>query len=79
MEEKIKSILLEILFNKTGQKSAVNINESTKLREDLGLDSFSLAELTVHLEDEFEIDIFEDGIVNTVGEIYAKINRVNEG
>ncbi|MGI6794791.1 phosphopantetheine-binding protein, partial [Bacteroides sp. KG68] len=43
------------------------------LRDDLGLTSFDLAELTVKLEDEFDIDIFEDGLVNTIGEIYKKL------
>ena len=46
-----------------------------KLREDLGLTSFDLAELTVRIEDEYGIDIFETGLVNTVGEIYAKLQK----
>ncbi len=49
------------------------ISAATKLREDLNLTSFDLAELTVKIEDEFDIDIFEDGLVNTVGEILAKL------
>ena len=49
------------------------ISTETKLREDLNLTSFDLAELTVKIEDEFDIDIFEDGLVNTVGEIFAKL------
>ena len=39
----------------------------------LGFTSFDLAELTVRIEDEFDIDIFEDGLVNTVGEIFVKL------
>ena len=27
------------------------------------------------LEDEFDIDIFEDGLVSTVGEIYTKLDK----
>ena len=50
-----------------------NINDNTRLREDLELTSFDMAEMTVRIEDEFGIDIFEDGLVNTVGEIYAKL------
>lgn len=50
-----------------------NINETDDLRNDLGLTSFDLAELTVRIEDEFDIDIFEDGLVNTIGEIFAKL------
>lgn len=51
------------------------INKADRLREDLGLTSFDLAELTVKLEDEFDIDIFEDGLVSTVGEIIAKLEN----
>lgn len=52
-----------------------NINSDTRLREDLFLSSFDLAELTVKIEDEFDIDVFDDGLVNTVGEIYAKLSE----
>lgn len=49
------------------------ITEGMKLREDLGFDSIALAELTVRLEDEFGVDVFESGIVESVGEILAKL------
>ena len=49
------------------------ISPSDNLRNDLGFTSFDLAELTVRIEDEFDIDIFEDGLVNTVGEIFVKL------
>lgn len=52
-----------------------SINESTRLREDLELTSFDMAELTVRIEDEYGVDIFADGLVNTVGEIYAKLQK----
>jgi len=55
--------------------SVETISADTKLREDLNLTSFDLAELTVKIEDEFDIDIFEDGLVNTVGEIFAKLEK----
>ena len=45
------------------------------LRNDLDLTSFDLAELTVRIEDEFDIDIFEDGLVNTIGEVLAKLEK----
>lgn len=45
------------------------------LRDDLDMTSFDLAELTVKIEDEFDIDIFEDGLVNTIGEIYEKLSK----
>ena len=52
-----------------------SVLDNTRLREDLELTSFDMAELTVRIEDEYGIDIFEDGLVNTVGEIYAKLQK----
>lgn len=43
------------------------------LRDDLNMDSLMLAELTVRVESEFDVDIFEDGLVETVGDVIRKI------
>jgi len=48
---------------------------SDRLREDLGFESLDLAELTVRIEDRFGVDVFADGLVNTAGEIAAKLDR----
>lgn len=72
MEKKVIDILNGIVLAK-GNKIDFDINSDTRLREDLNLTSFDLAELTVKIEDEFDIDIFEDGLVSTVGEIFAKL------
>lgn len=74
MKEKVVEILKGIVLAK-GKEIDSEINSETKLREDLGLTSFDLAELTVKIEDEFDIDIFEDGLVSTVGEIFAKLSK----
>ena len=50
-------------------KVKIKINSSTVLTDDLGLDSLNLAELTVKIESEFGVDIFEKTIVRTFGEI----------
>ncbi len=73
MENKILEIVNTVLENR-GKKAIRKINPSMSLRNDLDMDSLDLAELTVRIEAEFDIDIFEDSIVNTVGEIYAKLN-----
>ena len=74
MEEKVFEIINEIRAAKDiGPIDA--ISAEMRLREDLGLTSFDLAELTVKIEDEFDIDIFEDGLVSTVGEIFAKLEK----
>ena len=72
MEEKILIIINEIRkAKKLSELSVINLSDT--LRDDIGFTSFDLAELTVRLEDEFDIDIFEDGLVNTVGEIIEKL------
>lgn len=75
MENKVKEIIVSILSEAGNYNDNIAIESSSRLREDLGLDSFNLAELTVHIEEEFDIDIFEDGLVNTIGEIFAKLNK----
>jgi putative acyl carrier protein len=74
MEEKVLEIINKIKKIK-GEELISQLNENDNLREDLGLTSFDLAELTVNIEDEFDIDIFEDGFVNTIGEIYEKLRK----
>ena len=74
MREKILSIVNEIRESKE-QDILKSLSEDTRLREDLQFTSFDLAELTVKIEDEFDVDIFEDGLVNTVGEIFAKLEK----
>lgn len=74
MREQILKIVNEIRAAKSLELVA-ELKEETRLREDLSLTSFDLAELTVKIEDEFDIDIFEDGLVNTIGEIYAKLSK----
>jgi len=72
MEEKLIEILNEML-EESGNKTISTLESNMHLRDDLEMDSLMLAELTVRIEDEFEIDIFEDGIVQTVGEIVSKL------
>ena len=53
--------------------SVDNINKSTSLTNDLGLDSFNLAQLTVEIESEFGIDIFENGVISSVEDIFKQL------
>jgi len=73
-EEIIDVILLVCKENKANQPLKKELNMATNLRNDLQLDSLDMAELMVRLEDKFGIDVFEDGIVTTIGEIFNKIN-----
>lgn len=72
MAEKILTIINKIRAAKD-MSPVPELHVNDNLRDDLGLTSFDLAELTVNIEDEFDIDIFEDGLINTIGEIYEKL------
>jgi acyl carrier protein len=68
--------LLAIINATRANKSRPPLPEilsASRLREDIGFDSLDLAELTVRIEEAFEVDVFADGIVRTVGEIEAKL------
>jgi acyl carrier protein len=50
------------------------INDTDDLINDLGFDSLNLAELTVIIEDEYGVDIFEKRIIRKVYEIKEQID-----
>lgn len=70
--KKLLEIINGVRENK-GLEALAELKAEDRLREDYGFTSFDLAELTVNVEDEFDVDIFEDGLVNTVGEIINKL------
>lgn len=74
MQQTLHLIINEIRKAK-GQSLLEEINETDTLRNDYGFDSFDLAELTVQIEDKFGVDIFEEGIIETVKEIFGKLSR----
>ena len=75
-QEKMNERLLLIinrLLEKNNHSKISSINEDMVLRKDFGFDSLDLAELTVQIESEFGIDIFEDGMVMSVDDIIQKL------
>lgn len=77
MNSKIKLLpIINRVLEGKGFKTVSSLNDNDKLRDDLGLDSFDLAELTVIIEEEFDIDIFEDGLVENISEITNKIDAI---
>ena len=66
--------IIEIVLENSSLCFKGRISPETNLREDLGLDSLALAELAVRIEEQYDIDVFEDGIVHTVGEIIRKLS-----
>lgn len=75
MLEKLKEIFIE----STGITD-IEITLETNLKNDLGLNSFDLAQLVCTIEDEFDIEISDDAIRNikTVDDVikYIKNNEM---
>lgn len=69
-EQTVLDIINIVLTNRS-KPTIEHICESDNLRETIGLDSLDLAELTVRLEAQFGIDIFENGLISTVGEMLS--------
>lgn len=74
MIEDIKEIINEIQ-ELNGNDKFEEISPTTNLKLDLGLDSIDLAVLTAKIEDKYNVDIFENGFVNTIGEILTKLEK----
>jgi acyl carrier protein len=69
--------LLEIVNNvleNNGYSKVLEITDNMNLKNDIGYDSFMLAELTVEIEEVYNIDIFKDSLVFTIGDIKKKLN-----
>lgn len=77
MKSKIKLLhIINKILEEKGFKTINSLNDNDKLRDDLGFDSYDLAELTVIIEEVFDVDIFEDGLVENILEIIQKIDAV---
>tara|TARA_B110000211_G_C13927459_1_gene485638 strand:- start:236 stop:469 length:234 start_codon:yes stop_codon:yes gene_type:complete len=77
MNSKIKLLpIINRVLKGKGFETVDSLNDNDKLRDDLGLDSFDLALLTVIIEEEFNTDIFEDGLVENISEIINKIDAI---
>ena len=70
--EKLTAII-NTMLEKKNKPTLSLLSADMNLRMDIGFDSLDLAELTVRIEREYGVDVFEDGLVATVGEITTKI------
>jgi len=65
--------LLNGVLRRNGRPEVAEADPALSLTGDLGLDSLGLAELTVRIEDEFGVDIFEQRTVRTLGEVVEQL------
>lgn len=72
MTEKLKEI-----FETTTKKELPDINESSSLSADLGLNSFELFDIVCAIEDEFGISISDRDLMKmvTVGDLVSFIEK----
>ena len=73
MKKKVIEIIKNLILENDIEVSTEEINDSTSLTNDLGLDSFNLAQLTVEIESEFGVDIFENEVISSVGDIFKQL------
>ncbi len=75
----VQARVLALLENKIGDQRAIDLNSS--VIEDTGLDSVSVMDLVMELEDEFDISIPLDRIaeVRTVGDLASAVEALAEG
>ncbi len=72
MNEKVLAIINEILED-NGNPPLNVVDVNTSLRNDIGFNSIDLAVLTAKIEEEYGVDIFANGIIDTMGEILENL------
>jgi acyl carrier protein len=71
----MKKSLLELINEVLVENPISEIHSEMHLRNDIGMDSLDLAHLTVLIEDEYGVDIFEESNINTISDVLNKINE----
>lgn len=66
-------VIINELLDDSGREPFPSLSRNMRLRGDLGFDSLELAVLTVKLEAHFGVDVFADGLVDTVGEVEDRL------
>ena len=74
MKKTLFDIITDLQVDNGWEPSKV-INDNDDLINDLGFDSLDLATLTVIIEEEYGVDIFEHKIIRKVYEIKELINE----
>lgn len=76
-KEKVIEIILSILEeNELETIDLDRFHADLKLIDDLGLDSFSLAQLTVEIESIYGVDVFEKKLIRTFGELLKELDVI---
>lgn len=71
--DKLTTIINKVLTN-IGLDAVEELRPEMDLRDDLQIDSISFAELIVHIDEEFGVDVNKEGQINTVGDIQKQLS-----
>lgn len=74
MKKKLFNIITDLQIE-NGIEPSKTINDNDDLINDLGFDSLGLAQLTVIIEEQYGVDVFEKNIIRKVYEIREQINE----
>ena len=74
MDQKLLEILNKVLLN-SGLEKLETISENLNLRDDLQLDSISIAELIASVDVAFDADVNSGDMVVTLGDIKNKLTQ----
>ncbi len=77
MDDKLLEILNSVLAD-IGVDELTSLDPNLTLREDLELDSISLVELTVKLDNTFNANVNEAGMIATIGDIQNRIKEASK-
>ena len=72
IQNKLFNIINSVLSS-NGKQAFDNLKLDDKLKDDLGMDSIEMVDLVVSIEDEFDVDIFESGSIETVKDVFDLI------
>jgi acyl carrier protein len=67
--------IINTVLDNHQEKTISELKPEMTLRQDLGMDSIMLAEMTVRIEDETGVDVFENGMLYTVKNIFDIISK----
>lgn len=74
MNQKLLDVLNATLED-IGSDTIKSLDPNLNLQDDLDLDSISKLEFVVKIKSEFGVDIQEDGVVETLGEVMEILNK----
>lgn len=72
---KILNIINTALIS-NGKKNIEVLKDEDSLRNDLGIDSLTMVDIVVKFDEEYGIDIFEGGMIQTVSDLKKILNNL---